>query len=383
MASKSKNKGPSARAVRSAGEENVRDWLVEAAQKERERQGLSRNRVVALAATRERLFLEQFEEVCEQYVGGTAQPKGYALKRPGKPCPRVLNLLLSDLHFGSAFDPSEVLKRFDAHVESRRIAWIALQAAEYKRDHRAETELHVHIIGDVIQGQLHDMRDGEPQAQQVLAAMQYLGQTISFLAEHFPKVTVRCTPGNHGRNRVRHQDRATLQKWDAIETGIYAGARAWTRTLKNTEWHIPKTPFFTPDYWGKLAFFTHGDTVINAGYPNKSIDVRGLQAQIDHLNGQLNTSSRYHLVAVGHVHTASITHLANGAVLMTNGCIVPPDAYANSIGIFSVTCGQWMWESVPGHIVGDMRFITIDPAVVDDDKALNGIVQPYVPGNEL
>ena len=250
MASKSKNKGPSARAVRSAGEENVRDWLVEAAQKERERQGLSRNRVVALAATRERLFLEQFEEVCEQYVGGTAQPKGYALKRPGKPCPRVLNLLLSDLHFGSAFDPSEVLKRFDAHVESRRIAWIALQAAEYKRDHRAETELHVHIIGDVIQGQLHDMRDGEPQAQQVLAAMQYLGQTISFLAEHFPKVTVRCTPGNHGRNRVRHQDRATLQKWDAIETGIYAGARAWTRTLKNTEWHIPKTPFFTPDYWG-------------------------------------------------------------------------------------------------------------------------------------
>ena len=88
-------------------------------------------------------------------------------------------------------------------------------------------------------------------------------------------------------------------------------------------------------------------------------------------------------MAVGHVHTASITHLANGAVLMTNGCIVPPDAYANSIGIFSVTCGQWMWESVPGHIVGDMRFITIDPAVVDDDKALNGIVQPYVPGNEL
>jgi hypothetical protein len=365
-------------------EADVRQWLVEAAQVERQKQGLARNRVVALAATRERVFLDQFTEICEQQVGGIARPKGYALKKPSTvACPRILNLLLSDLHFGSALDPSEVLKRFDAYVEARRMAWIVLQTAQYKQDHRRETELHIHLIGDIIQGQLHDMRDGEPQAQQVLASMQYLGQAVTFLAEHFPRIIIRCTPGNHGRNRARHMDRATLQKWDAIETGIYAGARAWTRTLKNVEWHIPKTPFFTTDCFGKQTFFTHGDTVINSGNPGKSIDVKSLQAQIDHLNGQLDSMNRYHLVGVGHVHTASVTRLANGAILMTNGCLIPPDAYANSIGIFSVTCGQWIWESVPGHIVGDMRFITIDPKVVDDDKKLEGIVTPYLPGDEL
>lgn len=374
----------SARKLRAEGEASVRNYLLQAAYQERERQGLARNRVVALAVTRERVFLDQFEEICQNYLGGSAQPKGYALKKPSsKPCPRILNLMLSDLHFGAALDPSEVLKRFDATVEARRMAWIALQAAEYKRDHRQETELHVHLMGDIIQGQLHDMRDGEPQAQQVLAAMQYLGQTIAFLSEHFPKVIVRCTPGNHGRNRVRHQDRAVLQKWDAIETGVYGGARAWTNALKNVTWHIPKTPFFTLDYWGKHAFFTHGDTVIDAGYPNKSINVKSLQAQIDHMNGQVDSSNRYHVVGVGHVHTASVTHLANGAVLITNGCLIPSDAYALSIGIFNVVCGQWLWESVPGHPIGDQRYITIDPKTVDENKALEAIVSPYIPTDEL
>lgn len=381
-------KGPSAavqrRAEQLGGEANVRDWLVQAALAERAKQGLSRNRVVALAATRERVFLEQFEGICAEYVQGLAAPRGYAMQKRGrKPCPRVLNLLLSDLHFGAALDPSEVGVRFDAHVEARRLAWVVLQAAEYKRDHRGETELHVHLIGDIIQGQLHDQRDGEPQAQQVLAAMQYLGQAVTFLAEHFPRVVIRCTPGNHGRNTARHHDRATLQKWDAIETGVYAGARAWTRTLPNVEWHIPKTPFFVTDCWGKKMFFTHGDTVITSGNPGKSINIGALQAQIDHLNGQLDSMARYSLVAVGHVHTASMTRLPNGAVLLTNGCLIPPDAYANSIGIFSVTCGQWLWESVPGHVVGDTRFITIDPKEVDANASLEGIVAPYTPTDEL
>lgn len=379
------SKKTSARKERAEGEASVREWLIEAAHRERERQGLARNRVVALQATRDRLFHEEFESVCKQYLSGLAKPKGYALKKPnGKTSPRILNLMLSDLHFGAALDPNEVLKRFDAHVEARRMAWIALQVAEYKRDHRRETELHIHLMGDVIQGSLHDARDGNPQAQQTLAAMQYLGQTVTFLAEHFPKVVIRCTPGNHGRNKARHMERAVNQKWDAIETEVYAGARAWTNQLRNVEWHIPKTPFFTVDYWGKKAFFTHGDTVIDAGYPAKSINVKSLQAQIDHINGQVDSStSRYHVVGVGHVHTASVTHLSNGAKLITNGCLIPSDAYALSIGIFNVVCGQWGWESVPGHPVGDMRYFDIDPLTVDDNKDLEGIVTPYVPTDEL
>jgi hypothetical protein len=357
-----------------------------AAATERHRQDTARNRVVALALTRDRVFLEQFEEVCKAFIK-PATPRGYALKKPSrKPSPRVLNLLLSDLHFGSDLDPSEGLQLFDAHVEARRLAWVVLQAAEFKRDHREETELHVHLIGDIIQNQLFDPRDGKPLAQQVLASMQYLGMAIEFLAQHFPKVVVRCTPGNHGRNKARHMQRATLQKWDAIETDVYAGTRAWCRTLKNVEFHIPKTPYYKVDYWGKKAFFTHGDTVIAPGNPGKSLNVGSMNAQIDALNARIvnlgEIPEQFSLVAVGHVHTGSVTHLPNGGVFLSNACLIPPDSYANTIGIFSCTCGQWLWESVPGHIIGDQRFITIDPKV-DGDVSLEDIVAPYLPGDEL
>jgi len=54
---------------------------------------------------------------------------------------------------------------------------------------------------------------------------------------------------------------------------------------------------------------------------------------------------KYALVAVGHVHVPSVIRLPS-TTLLTNGCLIPPDPYAVSIGIHQNTRVQQLWESV-------------------------------------
>jgi hypothetical protein len=61
--------------------------------------------------------------------------------------------------------------------------------------------------------------------------------------------------------------------------------------------------------------------------------------------------------------------------MLTNGCLVPPDSFAMSIGSPDVTCGQYLFESVEKHIMGDQRFIDVDDA--DGEPAYNKLVTPY------
>ncbi len=362
-------------------ESELREWLLEAAAQERERQGLRRAHVVSLAATRDRVFLEDFKAVANKYLGKRIPPSGYALRRPTKAKKgadsRVLNLMLSDLHFGAALDPSEVGKRYDYEEEARRLAWVVRETSKFKVDHREQTELHVHLLGDIIQGNLHDPRDGQPLATQVADAMHLLHQAIAFLAQNFPSVKVFCTPGNHGRNAARYTDRQVKDKVsDSHETDIYIGVAIACKQYRNVNFHIPRTPYYVQEVFGQRGFFTHGDTVLKPGYPGKSIAVESVRGQINEINSKLEVDRRYKLFAVGHVHVGSLVRLPGNWTFMSNGCLIPPDAFANSIGIFDCTCGQWLWESVPEHIVGDSRFLVI-PDAADTDASLEAIIRPF------
>ncbi len=210
------------------------------------------------------------------------------------------------------------------------------------------------------------------------AAMHLLTQAVVFLASQFKKVTVFCTEGNHGRNTARHKERATMQKWDSNERVIYFGMKTACLGIKNITFVMPKTPYYTWQAFDKRGFASHGDTVLNVGYPGNSINVASIKKQANEINAAEAHNGRpeFNMFMCGHVHVGSLTHLPGGAVFMSNGCLIPPDAYAQSIGIFESTCGQSLWESVPGHIMGDYRFITVD-SKTDKDKSLDSLVQPF------
>jgi hypothetical protein len=187
-------------------------------------------------------------------------------------------VLLSDLHFGAHLKPEECPFEYDTVQESRRLGRVVEQVADYKRQYRNETKLIIHLLGDIIQGQLHDQRDGEPLALQFAASVHYLVQAVMFLASQYSSVEVYCQTGNHGRNMSRHPDRAVIQKFDSIETMVYVAMKAaiLNSGVTNCKINIPKTPYYTVQLFDAKGLFTHGDTVLKPGYPGRSIQVDNL-----------------------------------------------------------------------------------------------------------
>ena len=366
----------SKRSERDSKDTQIQKYLEERAAELDEANGTKRSRSLALNAVKDQLFLEQVQAALEasltsRYVVG----KEYKPKKASS-TKRILNLLLGDLHFGANLDQRECPLQYGRLEESRRIAAVVKQTAEYKLDHRDETELYIHLLGDLIQGQLHDPRDGAPLAEQIADAIHLLTQAIVFLSGEFKKVTVFCTTGNHGRNTARHNDRAVCQKFDSHETVIYYALKTVVAHIRNVTVEIPRTPYYSAKIFGMSLFATHGDSVLKPGFPNRSIEVESVRKQINELNSSRGADQQYECVVVGHVHTASCTRLPNNVMFISNGCLIPTDQYAQSIGITCTACCQTLFESVPGIIVGDRRDIIVNQKT-DKDESLDKIIQPF------
>lgn len=342
--------------------------------KERVKEHARVHRKLGSDSVKRQFLMESIEKFSERVFRGKIQPQ--KIKTQQSPTKRILNLVLSDLHYGADLLVDEVGVSYGKVEEARRTAAVFDQVIRYKEDLRSETELEILILGDIFQNQLHDMRDGAVLAEQACRAIHILSQGIAYAAQHFKKIRVRCATGNHGRNKGRHAERATYQKWDSIETIVYYSIKQACSNLSNVEFFIPKTQFFVYDLFGKKVYATHGDTALNVGYPGKAIRVEQVEGRINKLNAALADTAEYSVIVVGHVHTGSLTQLGNGSTLFTNGALIPPDHFAVSIGIPESVCGQWVWESVPGAPVGDVRFIRVSTQD-DANGKLDQIINPW------
>jgi hypothetical protein len=309
------------------------------------------------------------------------RPFGYSFEKTKKvnkvETQRFLNLLLSDLHFGTWLDKREVPYAYGWKEESRRIASVIKRTCEFKRDYRDETELVVWLLGDLIKGYIHDISAGRCMAEQVADAVHILGQALTILAGEFKKVTVLCASGNHDRNVTRHVDRATAGKFDSFATHVYVALKAWVNHLPNITVDIPRTPHVEHSPFGHRIYGTHGDTCINPGNPGKSINIGSLVMQMATRNNDevLRGQKPFGLYVVGHVHSGSLSHPAP-ADLITNGPLIPSDPFAVSIGHTQTKCGQYLWETTKSRIVGDSRFLEVD-IDVDQDESLDKLIIPW------
>lgn len=342
--------------------------------KERVKEHARVHRKLGSDSIKKQFLLESVEKFSERVFRGRVQSSKPS--RQAAPTKRILNLVLSDLHYGADLLPDEVGVSYGRIEESRRTAAVFDQLVRYKEEYRAETELEILILGDVFQNQLHDMRDGAVLAEQACRAIHILSQGIAYAAQSFKKIRVRCSTGNHGRNKSRHHERATYQKWDSIETIVYYAIKQACSNLSNVEFFIPKTQFFVYEVFGKKIYGTHGDTALNVGFPGKAIRVEQIEGRVNKLNAALADKNEYAVFVVGHVHTGSMTQLTNGSTVFTNGALIPPDHFAVSIGIPESVCGQWIWESVPGFPVGDVRFVRVSTQD-DANEKLDQIIRPW------
>jgi hypothetical protein len=296
---------------------------------------------------------------------------------------RTIVAAISDTHFGSNISKEELngINYYSWTVASRRMALYFEQIANYKPDHRKDTDLVIQLNGDIIAGQIHNQEwFVDLLTTQFAGTVYLLSQGISYLAQHFSKITVVCTPGNHGRNVGKaDKGRATTQKWDSYENMIYIALREiMAQKHNNVSFSIPEAPFIVYKVQGHNVMQTHGDTVINVGNPGNSLNMNSISNQISRVNASdlLKHSEKVAVVSVGHVHVPTIQILENGCMIVINGCLSGTDPFAQSIGIHSNLPTQLMYEATAEHAVGDIRMIQVKGA--DKEERFDKIIKPFV-----
>lgn len=289
--------------------------------------------------------------------------------------PRTLNAVLSDLHIGSDLEMSQHEVSFGTVEEARALAYYVKNICSYKLEYRDQTELVLNILGDVIENELHGAHSQDFLHIQTCRAIHLLSQAIARFSENFPRVLVNFSVGNHGRDKTIHQKRATDNKYNAIETTIYYAIKKACVNLPNVEFNQPLTPWVAYKAQGHLVYCTHGDTNLNPGNVGTKIDIKGLENQTNKINASLHDKKEYEVFVCGHVHQALATPLPNGAFLIVNGAMVPPNSFAKSLNIMESEQIQVIWESTPRYAVGDIRFVNVGESATD--ASLDKIIKPF------
>lgn len=292
---------------------------------------------------------------------------------------RTLIAALSDTHYGANISKEEMhgINEYNWTIAARRTAMYMEQIAHYKTEHRADTDLVLQINGDIIAGVIHNQEwFVDLVATQFAGTLSILTQAVSYLAQHFRKITVVCTSGNHGRSMTKSdKGRATTHKWDSYETLIYCSLRYALTQYKNVAIIIPESPFIVYNVQGHSVFQSHGDTVLNVGNPGKSINTNSINNQVNLINTSTLVKEKVAITSVGHVHVATVQNLNSGGYVVINGCLSGLDPFAQSIGIFYNDPTQILAESTPEHPIGDMRMIGVKLA--DHEARFDAIITPF------
>lgn len=371
----SKLMGQFARAL-GAGELSERDAAYIATVAEQERRFGNRRtaRTVSLTAANEALTLRNFRAAAEQYLADKITPTGYAVRESRTPRKRSVVLLLSDLHIGAELselngDPVT----FRAVQEARRLEYVVRQAVDFKPQYRDQSELVLILAGDMIEGLLlHDLRDGAPLTEQMVAFWKYFQAIVGLFAHAFPSVRVVCQPGNHGRNVLRHPGRATSSKWDGVEWQLYYGLKMMASSLPNVTFDLGFRAISVVDLHGSNLGVTHGDTEIKLGHPH--LKAAANAAILRDINATRLYGVEFAAWVSGHYHTPA--YQPGTPAILANGMLVPPNGHARTSGYITERCGQWLWEAVEGFPIGDLRYVEVGKAQ-DEDEQLGNIVQPF------
>lgn len=290
---------------------------------------------------------------------------------------REVVVLLSDTHYGQIIDPREVPgSRYGWREAARRTAFLVREAASYKPAHRDRTTCRLLLCGDLIEGELRGpSRDSYDLTTQICGALAILSGAITYLREHFSRVDVVCATGNH--ERWPHQaHRAITRKHDGIgHVMYYALSRIFERD-QGVTWAIPKSPYTT---WqtpgGVTCAITHGDTVINAGSPAKTVHVHKIAEELRKMNAARAQRGEdpIRALALGHYHVPLRVALDDGADVVVNGCLGGTAAYAQGgYGVHGSRPAQCIWESTARHPVGDLRVVEV--ARGDEDAGLDAVI---------
>jgi hypothetical protein len=300
------------------------------------------------------------------------------------PVDREICVHISDVHIGAHIDPDEVIgSRYNYQIAARRLALLAYQVAHYKRDRRGDAPLRLVFNGDLIESDLHGEPGIDLLVNQFDAARQVYTSLIDYLRGYYPRIRVEHASGNHDRLFWRNPGRAMNAKYDSISTMMMRSIEAVFRDCPDVTFNIPKTPYAAWEMCGKRFLATHGDTVIQAGTPSKSVQLDKIYGQIWRFEASEAAGGRFDAILLGHLHFASLFRVPGRsphAFLNINGSVVGRSAWTQAMGFAAGPPSQCFWETTSEHAIGDFRIADLDRA--DDDPRWDDVIATPTPIGE-
>jgi hypothetical protein len=194
-------------------------------------------------------------------------------------------------------------------------------------------ELVVLSLGDSTSGEIHDAERTSAfgnQFKNTLAIGALHASMYRELAAVFPKVTVVCTSGNHGRRTDRKEYKGGAHNnWDYMVNKV---AQTHLNDQSNVSFIIPNSWDVIQDIRGYGFHCSHGDDVASNG-SNPWIGLKNLHKTNSGIHRGTGQSQPFRgadaidYYCIGHHHTQGIVD-GNGCGFICNGAWLGTDAYA-------------------------------------------------------
>ncbi len=246
-------------------------------------------------------------------------------------------LLLSDLHIGEVVSSEEMggLNHYDFETFVRRYQYLVEKVLSFTGDNMASycfQNLHVFMLGDNVSGTIHDELDATNEVaivdQAMLGAL-VVAQGLLDLARAFPKVTVSCVVGNHGRvTRKPYYKQKAVVSWDRV---FYESLAMLLRHQSNVSFIIPRSAFMQVEVQGHLFQLSHGDDVMSwGGIPYYGLDRKvGRWAEINAASGKY-----VEYYCQGHFHRSAAMDRPRGEQIL-NSSMVGSSEFSAAFGLIS------------------------------------------------
>lgn len=245
---------------------------------------------------------------------------------------KAIVAFISDTHFGLDISADETgVNKYNWTVAGRRMALFASKILETAKE-RGIHRLELCIGGDIAQGIVYTNDKGtHAVVTQILGSAHILINFIEFLASHFQKINVHCTPDNHMRLPSKGRDGLISQKWDSFATLLHIIMAKHFRAMSRVVFNVPLTPYTLFRVFDHVFFLTHGDTVLDIPYPSKVFPIEKINTEKIKLMHS-GISDKIDAILIGHLHNPLCMPLNSGGMLIVNGTASGTDNYAISKG---------------------------------------------------
>ena len=168
------------------------------------------NRIVRSDARRDAL-LDLFKTEIKRFDAVTP-PK--VISKDEKP--KAIYALLSDIHYGIAFESS--VGEYNSEIASERVLRYACEIVRIGKMFDAE-DCYVSLLGDMISGVIHApirIENRENAVEQVVGVSELTADFLYVLAGYFQHIYVNSVSGNHSRIEMIAENSLRAEKLDAL-----------------------------------------------------------------------------------------------------------------------------------------------------------------------